>query len=589
MRDGNDGYYGYEDGFDIAAAAADGGGGGGGGGGGAGGRRRPVICHRCNVAGHTVGTCSETRLTMDLAAVGKAALRAPDVDALRTALQRSADGMLEMLQGIANTVDGRPDAFQALSRDEKEAVIYIWRVLLSEDAKGGAAVFERDLAEAQRHDQAFEARQTAALLAHARVIGATTTGAAKYGAVLRALAPQIIVIEEAAEVLEAHVIAALSPHTQHLILIGDHQQLRPVVQEYGLQERHNLEVSLFERLVAAGAPKVTLLAQRRMHPDIRALIAPRIIYERLDDAGAVAGYPAVPGLARRLAFISHDKPERESGGSRANKHEAIFAAHLARHLLYNGVRPENIVMLAMYQGQISALRDAVQGIARSAPGSLAEVRIKTVDNFQGEEADVVILSLVRSNATRTIGFVGVPNRLCVALSRAKHGMYVLGNISLFREVSQLWAAVCSRVSPDCIAPKLQLDCARHDRERGRQPRSVSCGEDFDRLARMGGCPLPCGSRRGCGHSCEGLRWLQRFASSPCLLLLLTPPPLFLLRRRRRPDLPRQALRGRAALPQAVHRAAAGGLPAPVRRAVRQAAVPALRRQVRRTARLRPLV
>lgn len=79
-------------------------------------------------------------------------------------------------------------------------------------------------------------------------------------------------IEEAAEILEAHVLTSLSPSTQHLIQIGDHKQLRPKVESYELSVQagrgHSLNVSLFERLVTAGAPHTTLEVQHRMHSDI---------------------------------------------------------------------------------------------------------------------------------------------------------------------------------------------------------------------------------------------------------------------------------------------------------------------------------
>jgi hypothetical protein len=464
------------------------------------GGRRATVCFRCNLSGHEQKNCPETRLTMELRAIKRAALQAPSCDELCEALRASqlGDGAVEWLRAQRGGI-------AALSPDDKDCLVAVWRELLSYDAKRSRAGYEEALAAAQALDAAYEARRTAQLLRAARVIGATTTGAAKYGALLRELAPQIIVIEEAAEVLEAHVIAALSPRTQHLILIGDHQQLRPVVQEYDLAQRGNLEVSLFERLVAAGAPHVTLLAQRRMHPHIRALIAPGIIYRTLDDAGAVAAYPPVPGLKHRLAFVTHTERERETGGSRANAHEAVFAARLARHLLLNGVPAEDVVMLAMYQGQVAALRTAVRDTPGAATTGLAGVRVKTVDNFQGEEARVVILSLVRSNPEGNIGFVKEPSRLCVALSRAKHGMYVLGNVDLFRAVSPLWQRVCDRVLErgGSIEPFLQLNCANgHDRERGRAPRLARRGEDFDTLALTGGCTQPCGARRPvCGHAC----------------------------------------------------------------------------------------
>lgn len=80
----------------------------------------------------------------------------------------------------------------------------------------------------------------------------TTSGGASHSALLTSLRPQIILCEEAGEVLESHLLASLTSGTQHLILIGDHLQLRPKVEEYRLSVEANggykLDVSLFERL-----------------------------------------------------------------------------------------------------------------------------------------------------------------------------------------------------------------------------------------------------------------------------------------------------------------------------------------------------
>lgn len=57
----------------------------------------------------------------------------------------------------------------------------------------------------------------------------------------------------------------------------------------------------------------------------------------------------------------------------------------------------------------------------------SEVKVITVDNFQGEENDIIILSIVRSNAESNIGYLKISNRVNVALSRAKHAMYIFGN------------------------------------------------------------------------------------------------------------------------------------------------------------------
>ena len=65
----------------------------------------------------------------------------------------------------------------------------------------------------------------------------------------------------------------------------------------------------------------------------------------------------------------------------------------------------------------------------------------TVDNYQGEESDIVIVSFVRSNDDQKIGFLARDNRVCVALSRAKRGLYCIGNIAVLAQASQTWRSI----------------------------------------------------------------------------------------------------------------------------------------------------
>ena len=60
---------------------------------------------------------------------------------------------------------------------------------------------------------------------------------------------EVLVVEEAAQILEAHLITSLNPHTEHMVLIGDHQQLRPSVNCLSMQTKYNLNISMFERLI----------------------------------------------------------------------------------------------------------------------------------------------------------------------------------------------------------------------------------------------------------------------------------------------------------------------------------------------------
>ena len=168
----------------------------------------------------------------------------------------------------------------------------------------------------------------------AEIIGMTTTGAAKYQHILHQVKPRIVIVEEAAEVLESHIVSALNAGTQHLILIGDHKQLRPKPNEYELAKKYNLDVSLFERLVRNGFPHATLEYQHRMRPEIAELVKPHI-YTTLSNHEAVLSYPDVRGVSTNLFFINHCQEEREDDNhtSHSNAHEASYLVSLCRYLL----------------------------------------------------------------------------------------------------------------------------------------------------------------------------------------------------------------------------------------------------------------
>ena len=93
--------------------------------------------------------------------------------------------------------------------------------------------------------------------------------------------PSVMIVEEAAEILEGQLVAAIPPSVQHLIMIGDHQQLKPVVQNPRLRKINNLDVSMFERLVNCKIPFKQLEYQCRMRDDIVDLLRALKIYKEL--------------------------------------------------------------------------------------------------------------------------------------------------------------------------------------------------------------------------------------------------------------------------------------------------------------------
>ncbi|XP_011410018.1 PREDICTED: NFX1-type zinc finger-containing protein 1-like [Amphimedon queenslandica] len=325
-------------------------------------------------------------------------------------------------------------------------------------------------------------------LKEADIVGVTTTGASMNIKVLQKVRSKIVVVEEAAEVMEGYIVAALTKHVQHLVLIGDHKQLRPKANDFTIGRKHGLEISLFERLIKNGLSSVQLKYQHRMRPEIAKLVCPHI-YQELFDHQKVLNYKSVKGMKTNMFFVNHTFPEKPMEGlmSPANSHEADFVVRLAKYLLFQGYKPDQLTILTPYTGQVACIKECIKSFAfESSP------RIVPIDNFQGEENDIIILSLVRSVKS---GFMKEENRICVALSRAKKGLYVIGNFELFMKESQTWKKIINSLDNNFFGLSLPLQCHLH-----KTITDVKLPVDFDKV-KDGGCLELCCYRMVCGHVC----------------------------------------------------------------------------------------
>ena len=134
-------------------------------------------------------------------------------------------------------------------------------------------------------------------------------GAARCHSLLQDIQPAITIVEEAAEVLEAHIVTSLTPGCQHLILIGDHQQLRPNPTVYDLQLNYDLDVSLFERMVTNGMLFSRLSLQHRMRPQIAKMLDHIYVEPKLQNHESVLNFEDIKGVERNLFFVDHNKGE----------------------------------------------------------------------------------------------------------------------------------------------------------------------------------------------------------------------------------------------------------------------------------------
>ncbi|KAG6151133.1 hypothetical protein E4U37_005302 [Claviceps purpurea] len=268
-----------------------------------------------------------------------------------------------------------------------------------------------------------------------KVVACTATGLLKHKRILAQLRPRVLLMEEAAEIREADTIAACLcfPTLEHLIMLGDHQQLQPHANLHELSlDPYRINISMFERLIKIGLSHGTLLEQRRMIPPLREVV--QLFYPDVIDSPSISKLPtSVPGVLQPLWWFQHDWQEMRSRiGSDCTTIENVMEARMivlfVQYLVeIQGIHPTRITMLTFYNGQARLIRGELARnacLARRAPSS--EWSVRTVDGFQGEENDFILLSLVRG-PNGVPGFLASDNRAIVALSRAKLGLYIFGH------------------------------------------------------------------------------------------------------------------------------------------------------------------
>ncbi|KAK7181913.1 NFX1-type zinc finger-containing protein 1 (ATPase) [Paraphaeosphaeria sporulosa] len=393
--------------------------------------------------------------------------------------------------------------------------------------------------------------EKAFFLKQKRIIGCTTTAAAKYTEAIREASPGIIIVEEAGEILESHILTALTSNTKQLVLIGDHKQLRPKVSNYSLTvekgDGYDLNVSMFERLVLSGMPHTTLNLQHRMRPEISNLVR-SLTYPELEDALGTKDRPMLRGFQNNVIFVSHDKPElnadfiadrrdEDQKSSKENEFEVDMVLKIVRYLGQQGYNTEQIVILTPYLGQLHRLVKTLSqdsdpwlndldsfelvraGLAPPPSAGIPKQRVKicTIDNYQGEENDIVIATLTRSNSVGDIGFMASPQRVNVLLSRARDALIMIGNASTFvnsRKGKDVWVPLMKQLNRGGhVYNGFPVKCEQHP----NRTASIASPDSFDEICPDGGCSEPCEKYLKCNtHKCpQRCHQLQDHSKMKC--------------------------------------------------------------------------
>jgi intron-binding protein aquarius len=279
-----------------------------------------------------------------------------------------------------------------------------------------------------------------------------------------------VVVEEAGQMLEiesfiplllqrGHASSSLGASSgsrlKRYCVIGDHNQLPPVIQNISFSKYSHLDQSLFARLIRLGVPYIQLDQQGRCRPEIANLFNWRYVQlTNLDRVLASKPYrTANAGFVHTMQLINVDDFEGKGETTPTpyfyqNVGEAEYAVALFQYMVLIGHNAHSISILTTYNGQ-KALIDDILSVRCGYGTPLAGLRpraVSTVDQYQGQQNDIIVLSLVRTGST--IGHLRDVRRWVVAVSRARLGLYVLCRVNLFGHRDEL---------------RPGMDLLRHDR------------------------------------------------------------------------------------------------------------------------------
>lgn len=364
---------------------------------------------------------------------------------------RLADGTtVEQLLAEVRSLRDEKDAKQAVLEEARSSGNAAQAKHLEMEIR---ALTSKRMSASQKLDEARDKRQSAfrqmdadrrrvrnEILLNADIICSTLSGAGHEALASLPIDFETVVIDEAAQAVELSTIIPLRYGCKRCILVGDPNQLPPTVISTKA-DRLRYSRSLFVRMFEQARDQVYLLSiQYRMHPEISMHPSETFYESKLLDGPNMEQLTARPWhkdhLLTPFQFFSVKGVERSSRGhSYLNSEEAQIAVAIYERL--RRAAPDfdfdgKVGCVTMYKGQVMELKRAFA----NRYGSNIEERIdfNTVDGFQGQEKDVIILSCVRSGKNG-LGFLTDRRRINVAITRAKSSMFIVGNAEGLRDGS----------------------------------------------------------------------------------------------------------------------------------------------------------
>lgn len=304
----------------------------------------------------------------------------------------------------------------------------------------------------------LEVQIDADLFGEARVIACTLVGSANR--VLTNHTFTTLFIDEAAQALEAACWIAISK-ADRVILAGDHHQLPPTIKCIEAA-RGGLDRTLMQKVATNKPETVSLLKiQYRMHQDIMCFSSHWFYQDELKAAPEVSDRGILtydtPVVWFDTADCDFEEDQLSESLSRINKQEAALLVEQLQ-IYIEKITKERVLderidfgLISPYKSQVQYIRGLIKRNAFFKPFRKL-ITVHTVDGFQGQERDVIMISLVRANDQGNIGFLNDLRRMNVAITRARMKLIILGDAStltkhtFYRELYK-YITACGHVIP----------------------------------------------------------------------------------------------------------------------------------------------
>lgn len=369
--------------------------------------------------------------------------------AIRSASKRSKRHFLQALENTSGDIDVAkeristyfPDSNAELFSDLKQCLLALKQKAESFDfsQENSLTLFQEQINQrleqfTRRKDRILTTLPSkndieTRLLNQSRIIFSTLSVAGRSQMLDTDVEPvDVLIVDEAGQSVEAETLIAFQHMPKKVLLVGDTKQL-PATVLSELAKQKGFDRSMMERLEQNNAPQLRLDTQYRMHADISEWPSNQYYDGELVTDASVSAHTNT-GLTQSVAFYDiFSSKERTSGTSRQNDIEANYVIEVIRKLRETD-KTSRIGVITFYAAQLNAIQALLK---REATPIKQKVTVNTVDGFQGDEREVIILSCVCANG-RNIGFLNDARRLNVSITRAKDTMVILGHARTLESV-----------------------------------------------------------------------------------------------------------------------------------------------------------